>query len=58
MGYLSHKMDKHLSIILMRRQSKRGLRASKYVCSAITSQVQNVNAIGVGLWLVKLETAS
>ena len=45
------------SIILMRRQSKRGLRASKYVCSAITSQVQNVNAIGVGLWLVKLETA-
>ena len=58
MGYLSHKMDKYdKSIILMRRQSKRGLRASKYVCSAITSQVQNVNAIGVGLWWAKLETA-
>ena len=58
MGYLSHKMDKYDKYNPDERQSKRGLRASKYVCSAITSQVQNVNAIGVGLWLVKLETAS
>ena len=47
-----------ISTILMRRQSKRGLRASKYDCSVTTSQQQIVNAIGVGLWLVKLVTAS
>ena len=35
-----------ISTIQMRRQSKRGLRASKYGCSVIISQQQTVSAIG------------
>ena len=37
-----------ISTILMRRQSKRGLRASKYGCSVTTSQQQPVSVIGAG----------
>ena len=42
-----------ISTILMRRQSKRGLRASKYDCSVTTSQQQPVSAIGAGLLVGK-----
>ena len=51
---VSSKWTSTTSTILMRRQSKRGLRASKYGCSITTSQQQTVNAIGVGLWWAKL----